>query len=179
VKKIFIFFIAMLFGSGLFVINATAIPIDGEIHFGGAFTPTGGSPLSSATEIDFLFTFVTASDGAFTGLDGTPATFNTLDFSSPFTPVTPLWSVASFSFDLESVAVISQSEFLLALSGTGTLHAGGFDDTPGSWRFSGDRGNVIFTFSSNSVSVPDANIMLLLGSALIGLGVFSKKFKRS
>jgi len=28
------------------------------------------------------------------------------------------------------------------------------------------------------VSVPDADIMLLLGPALLGLGVFSRKFKR-
>ena len=129
--------------------------------------------------LDFFFAFVTASLGDFSGLTGTPAEFNSFDFSPPSTPVTPLWSVANFSFNLESVEVISQTESLLALSGTGTLHAVGFDDTPGSWLFSGDKVQAISTFSSNSVSVPDADIMLLLGPALLGLGIFSKKFKRS
>jgi hypothetical protein len=80
-----------------------------------------------------------------------------------------------FSFDLHSVTVETQNATTLTLSGSGILHATGLDDTPGLWNFTGNSYGSVFTFSSGSISVPDANIMLLLGTALIGLGLFSMR----
>jgi len=181
-KKVLILLVTILIGLALFTVNATALPmIAGEITFGGSFTATGGGGIADATGLTIPSAYVTGSTLDLSAPFLTPATFTSFTFTPPSTPVTPLWSVLDFTFDLESVTVTLQSEFQIALSGTGILHKAGFDPTPGLWFFSGDKaGSSLFTFSSSSsVSVPDADIMLLLGPALLGLGVFSRKYKRS
>lgn len=187
-KKVLILLVTIVFGIALFTVNVSATMIQGEIGFVGVFAPTGGTGLDDATGVSFPSSFLGVADatGDFVPVIGQLATFTDFDFAPSLdpSPVAPLWTVSklaipiTFSFDLESVMVNFQSATQLGLSGTGTLHSSDetLDDTPGLWNFTGNTiTGAVFTFSSGSASVPDADIMLLLGPALIGLGLISRK----
>lgn len=169
-------FIALATACALLLLSTTAqaAQITGAIGFGGLFTPTGGTGLDDATGIDIGFAQVTAAGGDFVPAMGNNAVFNHLDFAPPNTPITPFWTVdagpTTYSFDLGDVFVDFQDANQLSLSGTGVLMATGFDDTPGIWTFSGDQGNIFFTFSSITSNIPEPNTALLLGLGLVGLG---------
>jgi len=190
VKKVLILLVTIVFGSALLAVNATAIPIQGEIGFAGAFAPTGGTGLDDATGVSFPYIFlgVAGASDDFLPVLGLRASFNSFVFDPTLnpSPVEPLWTVTNtdlsitFSFDLYTVAVDLQNEDYLVLSGTGILHSSNevLEDTPGLWNFTGNTiSGSVFSFSSNTASVPDADIMLLLGPALIGLGLISRKKK--
>jgi PEP-CTERM motif len=156
--------------------TAQAASLSGGIGFGGLFTPSGGATLDTATGIDITFATVTATAGDFVPAAGAAATFSHLNFAPPNTPIEPLWTVAvgatTYSFDLSGLNVDLQTAAVLNLSGDGTLMATGFDNTAGEWTFSGQEGNVFFTFSAiTSVPIPEPGTALLLGLGLVGLGV--------
>jgi hypothetical protein len=151
-----------------------AVPIAGEVHFVGSFSPTGGTGLGDATGLSFGNpSYVLTSSGSFSTLAAfTTAIFNSVSFLplSP-SPVT-LWTAGDFSFALENVAVDLQSATQLNLSGTGILTGpAGFDPTFGTWNFQGG-GTAGFTFrTDNNATVPDGgSAVLLLGAALAGVG---------
>lgn len=159
-------------------LTASAVPITGSIGFGGAFTPTGGTGLSDATGISFDSVFFLAGTGDFDAIPDSPALFTDFDFNPFSGPVDPLWQISlggtNFSFDLDQILIDVQDANFLNLSGTGTLMAAGFDDTAGSWTFSGNSaGTIVFTFSSitaaSAVAEPGVLILLGLGLPLIGV----------
>ncbi|NNF15407.1 MAG: PEP-CTERM sorting domain-containing protein [Gammaproteobacteria bacterium] len=170
--------ITMAFGT----VNASAVPIDGAIGFGGLFNPTGGAgvDLSDATGLTFGFSFVSAASGDLAAAVGENVFFSDFDFDPASTPVTPLWDIPTlgYSFDLLDVNVTGQTAAALNLEGTGIMMAAGFDDTPGEWVFSGDSvGGVFFTFSSISTTTPVAEpgTALLLGLGLLGMGIVRRR----
>lgn len=148
-----------------------AIPITGEVHFVGSFSPTGGTGLADATGLSFGPGYVLTSSGSFSSLGAfSMAIFNSFDFA-PLSPGT-LWSAGGFSFSLQDITIDLQSATQLNLSGSGMLTGpGNFDPTPGTWNFQGG-GSQGFTFrTDNNASVPDgSNTVLLFGIALAGLG---------
>ena len=77
----------------------------------------------------------------------------------------------------EEVAIEFQDADEINLSGSGIVMANGFDDTPGSWTFSGQQGNIFFTFSSVTIAqgVAEPSTLLLLGIGFLGLGVMRKR----
>lgn len=151
--------------------RVNAVPITGEVHFVGSFSPTGGTGLSDATGLSFGPSYVFTSSGSFSSLAAfSSAVFNSISFA-PLSPVT-LWTAGDFSFSLENVAIDLQSATQLNLSGTGILTGpAGYDPTPGIWNFQGG-GAAGFTFrTDNHASVPDeGSALLLLGVALAGVG---------
>jgi len=180
-------FALTLCGLGLLALGspAQAVPITGEVHFAGLWNPTGGSGIGTATGIDFTstaFQIVLAGTGDFTGLTGTAAAFTNFTFSPPGVPVAPLWTFSSggvsYSFDLEAVAVAFQSGSSLNLTGSGTLHATGLDDTPADWDFTGNSGGVVFSFSADNNVVPEPATLGLLGLGLVGLTAAGNKRAR-
>ncbi|MEO0972601.1 MAG: hypothetical protein AAFX85_05855 [Pseudomonadota bacterium] len=166
-------FLALMLGSA----TALAMPLTGSITFGGLFTPTGGTGLGDATGLDVSLSVVLAAEGDFAPTTGQFVTWEPLQFSPPDLPVVPLWSVSSpggteFAFDLEEVVVQLQSDTALLLDGTGTLRADGFDDTFGTWSFSGNGVDVLLTFSANNrvaLTEPTSAFLLLAGVAAITL----------
>ncbi len=160
--------------------NAMAVFIQGDIGFGGAFTPAGGNlsdPLGTATTINFASTvFVTSATGDFSG--ETAATLTDFTFS-PLPPagVDPLWTAGTFSFALNSIGIDFQGTNFLALSGAGIVSASGFDDTTGTFSFSANSvGGGSFNFSAGTgasgkgVIVAEPSTLALTGMALVLLG---------
>lgn len=167
-----------LCGTSLFASPAQADFITGGIGFGGLFTLTGGADLGTATGINVGFSIVTAANGDFLPTLGANATFLPLVFAPPNTPIAPLWTVVAgattYSFDLANVSIDAQNMSSLALSGTGTLMATGFDATPGTWTFTGNQaGQILLSFSSvtAAVAVSEPATLALLGLGLLGLGL--------
>ncbi len=179
---------ALLIGISL---QVAALPISGEIGFGGSFipvdnawTPTGAA---SATGVDFIpdMMIVSTATGDFTGtpLFGaiTDFQFDPLlginDGSDGVTSVVSIpdfWTAGDFSFELTSIARGSTSDpdRFLALEGTGIITAEGFDPTSASWVFTGNTaGGGSFGWSAGSTSIPVATpepgILALLGVGLV------------
>lgn len=187
-KKILFALMTMLLGTVLLAGNAMALPITGEISFSGNFSPIGGTGsngLADATGVSFSNpqTVGDYPSGSFAGLGGSTADFTAFTFST--LPVEPLWAIPDFatetySFDLTGVNIVLQNFNYLILSGTGILHASPFDDTLGTWTFSGDTaGGGSFCFSSGTAAIPDPAAVFLLGSAcLIGFSGLRRKFKK-
>ena len=187
-KKILSALMTMILGTVLVAGNAMALPINGEIGFVGVFSPEGGTGgLDDATGLTFSsFLMVAEATGDLASASSQTVAFSNFDFDPALypSPVNPLWQIPAtgtteYSFDLYTISVVTQLPDFLSLSGTGIMHATGFDDTPGVWNFTGNTLlETVFTFSSGSASIPDPLAVFLLGSAcLIGF-VTSRRKKR-
>jgi hypothetical protein len=181
--------LVMLVGAILFLLlagmpQAQAAPVIGGIGFGGAWVPNTGN-INTATAVDILngqVVIVTASSGDFLPFATPYATFGTYqDFTfSPSTPVAALWVAGGFTFDLASSSIVSQTATGLVLKGTGTVYGNGFDPTPGTWSFSGDKTGTTFVFSSttSTEAVPEPTSLLLLGTGVLGLALAGRKLRK-
>lgn len=166
-----------------------AVPITGDITFVGNSTITG----TTVSFTDFAnnpnSAMVGNADGDFAAesiVSGDTAIFNTLDYSTPFSPVTPLWTIGGFTFDLLTViaTVAPPPGAGLLLSGTGMLMnaAGGYTNTRYTWEYSGtDTGktSLVFSAASNPVAVPEPGSLALLGLGLVGFAVTGYKRRRA
>ena len=165
----------MLFGALLLGLSLTAhaVPINGEIGFTGSFTPLDdtnqATTLDAATGIDFYddVALVINATGDFSGIaDFTQASFS--DFQFDETPVSPLWSVGGFSFELSSISVDLQTGSALELSGFGTVSGNGYDATAGTWSFSGDSTGQVFAWSGGTIAAAPP-MLWLWGAGLVGM----------
>ena len=160
---------------------ANAAPIQGDITFFGVWQPKAAdgvtnTNVANARHIEFVGDVtVSQAIGDFDGAAGTVANYTNFTFNPFSGPIAPLWSVTiggtTFEFDLERINVSLQTADQLALSGTGTLSALGYDDTEFAWTFSGDStGSGLFSFSAASFNVPEPSVVGLLGLGLIAMG---------
>jgi len=180
---------------GTFAVSLQAYTIDGEIHFLGAFTPLDSSgsatTLGDATGLSFDLAVVGAASGDLSATAGRLASITTFQFDPVLdpVPVEPLWTVTGwdgkvYSFTLNTIYIDLHSDNQLNLSGTGVLHADGFEDTLGTWNFQGG-GTTMFTFRADDVAVDSGgggvpvvdggSAMMLLGISLLGMGYLGKR----
>jgi hypothetical protein len=165
--------------SALFSQQAQATPINGLINIAGAVQLNG--PFGTATAVTaWLNPHVEAgSTGDFAFIPvNTPVTMSAWQFS-PSVPVPALWSVAGFTFDLLTSTVITHTNSVLAIEGTGVVSGNGFDPTAMTWSFTSQNlGGSTFSFSATGAAVPDGgSAVALLGIALIGVEVLRRKLR--
>ena len=186
-----------LLGSGVLSNQARAELVVGDIQFFGAASASGSSNASPpVTPVTITFTnpwqivdvtpgstyeaagittgsaSITLSNFTFTG-DGALASLSG-------GPILPEWTFIfngnTYSFDLATltdghVAPSGPHGITsMSFSGTGTVHATGFDDAPANWSLQGSGTNFNFTLSTSTTSsIPEAGVtsLLLLGCALL------------
>jgi len=177
----------MLFGMLLLSIAVTAhaVPISGEIGFGGNFFAvdeswnTVSTDVATGIKFDPPQTIINYADGDFTGA-ATPGTIKDLQFVTFSSVIEDFWTVnvggTIFAFDLTYVQRVASSDDtkFLTLEGTGVVTAAGFDNTAGTWSFTGDttnpNGQGTFSWSAGTATVPlPAPVWILAaGLGLIG-----------
>lgn len=141
-----------------FTLTVQAVPIVGGMSLSGNVTypvadinaATAFQSFSGVTIASVSGSYIDAGVAAATVVNMSAFSFN------PFAPagVIPLWQTTTgpaASFDLTSLGPITQGNGFLMLTGEGTLHLDGFDNTPGYWRFSSQQGDTTFSFSPATV----------------------------
>jgi hypothetical protein len=178
-----------LLSCALFSQQAQATAIQGNINFAGAVQFDTNS-LATAARVGTWFdsngnagfsSVQAGGTGDFAGIPaGTQATM-----AQPWifnTPTPGLWGCGGLTFDLLSSTIVTQNANFLIITGTGIVSGNGFDPTSMEWSFTiqSARGKTrtIFSFSANSVAVPDGgSAVALLGLALTGIEVLRRKLK--
>ncbi|MEI6656047.1 MAG: VPDSG-CTERM sorting domain-containing protein [Verrucomicrobiota bacterium] len=179
-----------------------AAQISGSITI-GSINPSGvtlqdglGNPTVSLTSARGVKSWgnvsITGASGSFSIIPNATTPLMTAPWIfTPSTPLVGLWSVTgggeTFTFDLLSSTVATQTPDFLSVTGTGTVKGAGaitYTNTPGVWRFStqaGDAGG-LFSWSASTVAtpVPDGGTtMALFGLSLLGLYGVHRKFGKS
>ena len=156
--------------------SAASISIGSEIAFFGDFDIIGGSDLSSATGMGFSNPVdIIAATGDFAGADSGSATFNDFGFD-PASLGTILTFANGGAFTATSVEVSFQTANALTLTFDGIWSLDGFDDTNGGLTISADSLGGLNVFSgTGAVVIPVPGALLLLGSALVGMGAVRRK----
>jgi len=182
--------LTLAFGANLAM--AQPLPsINGTINFDGeATTNTGslatGTAFSSITNTYVDQNTMTGSYATVAGL--TAVVFSPFSFTS--SSVTPLWtftvgtgaSAVTYSFAATSIVINQQSSTFLNLSGTGIASITGDANTAGTWSITDTGNGPNFTFGSGAAATPDSGttaLLMSLGLAAVGLGVFSQRGKSS
>ncbi len=173
-----------------FASAASALPtIVGDIAFSSEtdafWTPVDSADVATTLALSTGITFtagvngfdqnVVSANGDFSGTETTGVDF--LDFQfDPLTSGTPLWTFDfggdTYSFTMNAVTTLSKGNTSILLEGTGFMSIDGYEDTFGTWDFSGN------TFSYSSSAAPEPALILLLATGLIGFG-FARRARKA
>jgi hypothetical protein len=201
----------MLFGiAALLMMAAFANPVEAG-PIAGSFSITGNFlavdqegnlvALDEATALDFIELsgstptpgedgkfMVNSAKGDFSGLVGQVGLVTDFSFagagsaSFPNTPLLAFQTVGNLMFDLTSVTIVRQTADVLFLSGAGVFKMNGFDDTSGTFKFSGNEADQTFSFSASEratgVSVPEPASSVLFGLGVVAILARSRRKPR-
>jgi hypothetical protein len=183
---------ALAFG----VAHSSAVGISGSVAFAPtktiSVTPNLWSGVAAVT-VDFkpgpnaLVGDSSATTGDFLAiLAAPPYAVTFLDFTTGGAAVPGFWSIGAIaSFDLATSANISTDNLFLNITGTGTLHAAGYDDTPGYFNLQANRTDptkqIEFYFTASTTTTPPVQTpdggatAVLLGLALLSVGAITRR----
>ena len=166
-----------------FTQTTTAIPttpITGNIGFSVAVQINSGSVQTATGATGWFSTVVNATSGSFVSVANGSSVTMAPTWSFASTALPSFWSVGGFTFDLASSTISSQDSLFLNVILTGSVRATGFQTTAfsGTFQVANPPANGLTTFTERLSfnAVPDGgSTMLLLGSALTGLGLLRRK----
>ena len=185
---------------------ASAAPVVGQVSFSGFGDAIGSAGMGASTGIDFVSGAAgSASPGVagslvtYGGVTGSFASLGCANFSgscgtikdiASFTTSTPISSFltffntgtsANYGFDLTSITNVTRGQDALGgylvLTGSGTIHVNGFDDTAGVFSLT-SQGNNLTSYSATLLAapVPEPGTLALMagGFGVLMLGVRRK-----
>jgi hypothetical protein len=164
-------------------IMSMADAITGGVSFSGGFTLSGGTAtnFTNSTTINFTQLVVNAASGSFAPILYQQAllAFNSITYTA-FSPMQPQWKLdlnsIVYQFNLNAIKIDTLRADALSLTGTGILYITGFDPTPGIWIMTANNSGGAFSFSAGTnAAVPEPGTLLLLGTALLGIGVCTRR----
>jgi len=171
---------------------AQAAPVTGTIGFAGPGSFVGASNWYQSTGVDFTGPWATTVGGTGTfaaiPMFTNPVTFADFNWGASSgavnipTPIAPVWtftySGVTYELDIGSITNIlrgSAANNSISVSGTGTLKATGYENTVGTWNFTGGATGESLNLSFSSQAVPLPATIGLLGLGLAALGVASRR----
>ena len=169
--------------------SAYALPITGSFQFQAAATPVNaGVTIYMASGLNFgsVSNFSASPAGSAIGALGSCAancgTINSIANLNNFSKVVPLFTLNNgLSFDLTSlstspirVAAANGVLASLSVSGTGTYHLAGFNDTFGSFTITTTGTNTYVSLAMGQ-AIPEPASLVLVGGSLAALGMVRRR----
>lgn len=172
--------------------GAQAVEINGAFSVSGfGWTPTPGPGIVGATGVtfgsssgyEFIYSVGTAVGdfvGRFSEAILAPSGGNIQNFTfNPFVgPINGFWTIADlgaevFSFRLDTLTINQQDGNFLILEGTGYLSHPDYDETYGTWKFTGQQDGGSFSWSASNAfrPVPEPGTLALLGLGMLAMGL--------
>lgn len=189
----FLLVAAMAAASVATTASAATIPLGDNIGLGlGGFRAEDALGtnvvFTSATSLDFTpldggagsFFISAATSGAFASafpVASGPGIIKDLTFVGFSGPINDFWTITvganTASFDLQTLTIDNQTAANITLTGKGLLKLTGYEDTLGTWSFSGNTNGSAqtgtFTWSADASPVPAPASLALLGLAMLGV----------